>query len=168
MQSYLFPHLPCPCCFPPTPSRIPQKILLQGFLRAEARSPLTNLPWICRPLRRLHSDKLFKYAARRTLGVLARKRVHGYGLMLTVNPSQVRSGSCKTKKNQTLLTVSVHLRVFIRKIVNVQLFHTMRESKIMQSPARCNDSRTTRGLEHHWFCQAPPSHLQYTIASFNS
>ena len=30
--------------------------------------------------------------------MLARKRVHGYGLMLTVNPSQVRSGSCKTKK----------------------------------------------------------------------
>ena len=38
---------------------------------------------------------------------LARKRVHGYGLMLTVNPSQVRSGSCKTKKTQTLLTVSM-------------------------------------------------------------
>ena len=35
---------------------------------------------------------------RSTLGVLACKRVHGYGLMLTVNPSQVRSGSCKTKK----------------------------------------------------------------------
>ena len=30
--------------------------------------------------------------------MLARKRVHGYGLMRTVNPSQVRSGSCKTKK----------------------------------------------------------------------
>ena len=37
----------------------------------------------------------------------ARKGVHGYGLMRTVNPSQVRSGSCKTKKPQTLLTVSM-------------------------------------------------------------
>ena len=59
-----------------------------------------------RPLRRLHSRKLCKSAARSTLGVLARKRVYGYGLMRTVNPSQVRSGSCKTK-NQTLLTVSM-------------------------------------------------------------
>ena len=39
--------------------------------------------------------------------MLARKRVYGYGLMRTVNPSQVRSGSCKTKKTQTLLTVSM-------------------------------------------------------------
>ena len=39
--------------------------------------------------------------------MLARERVHGYGLMLTVNPSQVRSGSCKIKKTQTLLTVSM-------------------------------------------------------------
>ena len=62
---------------PSTPSRIPQKILFQGFLRVEARSPLTNLPWyadrllrviiVCfvtsytqRPLRRLHSRKLCK------------------------------------------------------------------------------------------------------------
>ena len=30
---------------PPTPSRIPKKILFQGFLRVETRSPLTNLPW---------------------------------------------------------------------------------------------------------------------------
>ena len=30
---------------PPTPSRIPKKILFQGFLQVEARSPLTNLPW---------------------------------------------------------------------------------------------------------------------------
>ena len=36
--------LPIPPCFPPTPSRIPKKILFQGFLRVEARSPLTNLP----------------------------------------------------------------------------------------------------------------------------
>ena len=60
-----------------------------------------------RPLRRLHSETLCKYAARSTLGVLARKQAHGYGLMRTVNPSQVRSGSCKTKQKQTLLTVSM-------------------------------------------------------------
>ena len=69
--------LPIPPCFPPTPSRIPKKILFQGFLRVEARSPLTNLPCyadrllrviiVCfvtsytqRPLRRLHSRKLCK------------------------------------------------------------------------------------------------------------
>ena len=44
MQEWIV-SLPIPPCFPPTPSRIPKKILFQGFLRVEARSPLTNLPW---------------------------------------------------------------------------------------------------------------------------
>ena len=47
--------------------------------------------------------------------VLARKRVHGYGLMLTVNPSQVRSGSCKT---QTRLTVSICAHVSKKSLLS--------------------------------------------------